>query len=363
MKAIINPTLVGKELKKCSLVVNRNTIIPILECVKLHFSKNVLTITITDLETTMISKVTCECKDDFVIIVAHSSFLDVLSKENTPLSIELLKSGIQLKSDDAVYKLPIGGGVTEFPVVPDEEFDFSFAADVNFFAALYGADQCKNINDMLVTTNTACIDFKGDIISVVGTDAFVFYKKDFKIKTNKVKQSLVRSKFVHAVKDFEEAKISVSEKFVKADNGTISIITRAQDNKYCQYEIILKKDINYNVEFNRRDFIYALTKASITSSKATKMCAINFNGNPNLVKISSVDVDFEKEGEVSLRGIHEVSISAIGVNSAQLLKLLNLLESENVKLAIESETKSVYLKNDDCDDVLCLIQPLMLNQQ
>lgn len=111
MKAIINPTLVGKELKKCSQIVNRNTVIPILECVKLQFEKNGLTITTTDLETTIVSKVSCECKDGFVMIVDMASFIDVLSKESTPLTVELLKSGIQITSDNAKYKLPIGGGV------------------------------------------------------------------------------------------------------------------------------------------------------------------------------------------------------------------------------------------------------------
>lgn len=214
---------------------------------------------------------------------------------------------------------------------------------------------------MMVNQNTACLHFKKDTLSVVGTDAFIFYKKDFKIKTNKQHQSLVNGKFVRAVKDFQDSKISVSEKYVKVDNGSTTIITIVQDSKYCNYQSILREGLVYNFESNRVDFMSALTKASVTSAKSTKMCALNFNGDPSAIKISSIDVDFAKEGEVSLRVIHEVSIDAIGVNAGQLLKLLNLLDSENVKMAIESATRSIYLKNDDSDDVLCLIQPLMLN--
>ena len=57
MKAVINSTLLSKELKKLSLVIKKNTVIPILSTVKFSFEKNKLTLTATDLETTYISEI------------------------------------------------------------------------------------------------------------------------------------------------------------------------------------------------------------------------------------------------------------------------------------------------------------------
>lgn len=361
MKAIINPSIVVKELKKCVSVVGKVTVLPVLECVKLEFNKDSLTMTTTDLETTMICKVSCECKKDFSLVVEFDAFAKILSEESSPLLIEKVETGIKITSDNAKYKLPFGASGTEFPAIPADEYDFTFNANLDFFAALYSANQCKSDNDLQVNMSSVCIDFQKTTVTVVGTDAFMFFKQDFKIKTNKTHQSLVGSKFINAVKEFESAKVSIGEKFVKVDNGTEIIITRVRDAKYCNYSVLVRDDLNYNFEADRKQFIYALNKASVTSSRSTRMCAINFNGGANQIKISSVDVDYEREGEVSLSVNQTVEIDAIGINSQQLLKLLNILNSDSVKLAIESATKSIYMKNDDSDDTMCLLQPLMLN--
>lgn len=360
MKAVVNTTLLRKEFERVSEIVSHVTVLPILSCVKLAFEKGCVIITASDLETTIISKIEGECKSPFTIVVDFASLADILKKlPDQPITIEESEKAITIFADQSKFKLPKAAKESEFPVVPEESFEFSVDVDAAFFSSLYNADSCKNTNDMMTTTNTACIDFKKDKLSIVGTDAFLFYKNDLKIKTGKISQSLVRGKFVKVVKSFDGGKLSIGEKFVKVERGSIVIITRVQDNKYCQYESILPKEISYNISVNRVDLIAAINRVSTTADKATRTCALNFIEGK--IKICSQDIDFEKEGESSVAAIHDVGFAAIGVNGNQLLKLLLLLDSEEVKISATDPKRSIYLKQSDTDDILCLLQPIALN--
>jgi DNA polymerase-3 subunit beta len=361
MKAIIDPHLAVKELKKLSLIISKNTILPILSMVRMDFDKSSVSITASDLETTIVTKMNCEGKSPFSVVVDFADLLEIMNKLKEPVTIEEDEKVVSIRSDDAKFKLPKGGKPSDFPSVPEENFNFSFKADMDFFEALYSADQCKNPNEMMVSSSTACIDFKKDILSIVGTDAFVLFKKDFKIKTGKHHQSLVGGKFVAAVKHFQDAEIFIGEKFVKASDSNTIITTRVQDAKYCQYGSILPETVDYNLEINRSSLISAINTVSTTSSKSTRMCALHFNGDPNKIKITSEDIDFGKEGEIFVRASHEVQIEAIGISASQFLKLLGVLDDENIKLSIRTATQSIFLKNAQSNDTLCLLQPLMLN--
>lgn len=359
MKAIVNTSALRKEFERFSEIINHNTVLPILTCIKLSFDKGKVTIVATDLETTFITKTDCECKNPFTIVVDFTSIADICKKLNEPVTVEEIDKAILITGDNSKFRIPKGGKESEFPAIPDESFEFSVDIDADFFAALYNADSCKNTSDTMVTTNTACLDFKKDALSVVGTDGFVFYKRDLKVKSAKVSQSLVRGRFVKVVKGFDSGKLHIAEKFVKIETGDITVITRVQDNKYCQYEAILPKEINYNITANRVDFISAINKASTTADKATRTCALNFQ--EGRIKIRSQDIDFEKEGEADVSVIHTVDFDAIGVNSNQLLKILSMFDSEEVNIAAADPKKSIYLKQGDDDSVLCLLQPVALN--
>lgn len=359
MKAVVNTSALSKELKRLAQVINSNTVIPILSSVKMSFEKGKLTIMASDLETTILSTIECDCPKPFTIIVEHSSISDICTKLAEPITIEKSDKMVLIQGDNSKFKLPKSGNDEEFPKIPEDEFLFSVDVGSDFFYSLYCANSCKNPNDAVVNSNTACLDFKKDSLTIVGTDAFVLYKNDIKVKGGHKIQSLVRPKFVLAVKDMQNGKLYVGEKFVKVEKDGVSIITRLQDNKYVGYEVVIPEKVTYNFTADRTDLISAITKAAVTSSRSTNMCALNFSENS--VKITSQDIDYEKEGECDIRVIHAVTIDAIGVNSKQLLQILSFFDSEKVEMCISSANKSIYLKQSGNSSVFCLLQPLALN--
>lgn len=360
MKAVVNTKALLKELKIVSQVISPSTVIPILTSVKMVFEKNKLTLIATDLETTIITSMECECPKPFTVIVEHKDISDVCDRLNEPISINSKENHVEILGDNYKSKLPLSGNDTDFPKIPEEEFLFSIDADEQFFSAMYCADSCRFKDDIRTNMNTGCLDFQKNGLVIVGTDASVLYKKEFKIKAGSQTRSQVRPRFVSSVKEMKTATVSVGEKFIKVEHESISIISRLQDSKYVDYGVVIPADtIDYNFKVDRVDFIIGIKKAAVTSNKKSNMCILNFMDGG--IKITSQDIDFGKEGEYEMRVRHEVKIEAIGFNAKQMLDILEMFDGGEVKMSISSPAKSIYISQPDDETVLCLLQPLMLN--
>lgn len=355
-KAIVNPQLLSKELKKFSSVVGRNTVLPILEYIKLEFAKNKLSVTGTDLETTLIVSLDCECSKPFTIVVEFSTLSSLVNQLAVPVTVDEKEKNVSIYSEEGRFSIPKEPKIETFPAVPDEEFIFSFDADSTFFNALYCADKCKNPTDYRF--ETACIDFKKDSLVVVGTDAYALYKETVKIKTGQTHKTLPPTKFVHSTKEFTEASVSIGEKFIKATQGNITVISRLKDGKYVDYNVIFPQTINYNFETNKADLITAVSRILSTASKMTNQIMFSFS---NGVKLSSQDIDYSKDGEVEIKAVHSVDFDAIGMNGSQLIRLIETLSSENIKIAFTSPTRSIFIRDAENDDIIMLLQPLTIN--
>lgn len=358
MKAIIASQTLAKELKKLSPVIKKNSVIPITSCVLLEFEKSSLTLRATDLETTVISKIDCECKGPFSIALEFSTLVNVCEKISGLITIDASGDAIKIVSDNSNFKFAKTNDQEVFPKIPEETFLFDIEVDTDFFCALVSANSCKSDDQYKPQMNTACIDIKKDSMTVVGIDGFVAHKTDLKIKTGKEVQLLVAEQFVQMVKSFASGKLSVGEKFIMATSNGLKIISRLMDAKYVQYGAVIPKDINFNLSINRNDLIYSLGVAGIASNNISHLCAINFNGGD--IKIIARDFDFSREAETKVKAKHEVEIKAIGVNGSQLLKLLNLFDSEEVEMAFVSENKTIFLRPTGEPNILCLLQPLGL---
>ena len=89
MKAIVSPSALNKELKKCHTLLARIKILPIVECVLLEFKDVTLRIIGTDLETTIVAETNCTTSDEFSFPVLMSDLVSICSACNEMLSFDL----------------------------------------------------------------------------------------------------------------------------------------------------------------------------------------------------------------------------------------------------------------------------------
>lgn len=358
MKAIVNSQLLAKELKKVAPAIKKSTVIPILSCVLLEFDPTgKLTIRASDLETTIYLTMDCETKEKFSILMEFSDLLKVCSAIREPILIETKGDQILLTSDDSKFKFSKIGNGELFPQIPEDNFSFTMKVDSDFFNALYCANACRSADDLNPRMFGVNIRTQKDKVFVEGTDAFVAYQTGMKLKAGKESESLISGNLVAMVKGFGEAEVSVGDKFIKIETLNQTIVSTLFESKFVDLKSILKTDLDFNFNVNRKKFIESLELSGIAASISTTISQLNFEDG--VVRLNSKDIDFGKEAETSLKAIHTVDFPAIAVNGSQMLKLLNLFDSEEVEIHFASANKTIFLRPAKDPSTICLIQPVM----
>ena len=117
MKFIVSSEILLKKLQLIGGVLNSNNTLPILDDFLFEIKKGELSITASDLETTMVTKITIEAKEDGVIAIPAKLLLDTLKTfPDQPLTFTIDKEnfGIEISSDYGKYKF-----ISQMPVPYD----------------------------------------------------------------------------------------------------------------------------------------------------------------------------------------------------------------------------------------------------
>lgn len=356
MKAIISPVSLLKELKKMSLVVQKNTVLPILKSVKFDFQKGKVKITATDLETTYISTIDCECPKPFLLLMEFTDIVDICSAVSLPLEITVGDTNILLVSGKSKYKLSLLNEAQHFPEIPEDQYYLDFEVDNEFFYYLSIANTFKGIDNPRF--NMAAIDIQKKDITIVGTDSNSLYKKEMPIALGKQLTIMVTNNFITACKNFQSGKISIGEKFIKAEYKDEIVISRLSEQKFPDYRVVIKEDIEYNLTANRTDLKSAISSVSFTANTQYKQVVASFT-NDN-IKFNAQNIDLIKEGETEMEVENTVSIPEIGFNADKLNHFLNTLTCDSIDFSFSSASGSIYFKPSDDETIFCLLQPVVI---
>jgi DNA polymerase-3 subunit beta len=102
---------------------------------------------------------------------------------------------------------------------------------------------------------------------------------------------------------------------------------------------------------------------SIFSNKSTNQVALNITGSE--LQLTAQDVDFSFEGNERMKCHYEGEDMAIAFNARFLIEMLSATNSDEVKMELSTPTKAGIIKpidQDQDEDLLMLVMPLMLNQ-
>src|SRR5918995_5972827 len=120
MKFIVNSAYLLKQLSNINGVITTNPVVPILENFLFELEKGSLTVTASDLQTSMITEINVEAKQKGSIAVPARILLDTLKnlpEQPVTFTIDEDTYSIEISSDNGRYKLS-GENATEFPRVP-----------------------------------------------------------------------------------------------------------------------------------------------------------------------------------------------------------------------------------------------------
>lgn len=370
MKFSVSSSDLLKQLQIAGGVISSNPVLPILEDFLFSISNNQLTISATDLETTITTKLEVMSDSDGTIAVPAKILLDTLKalpQQPITFAINEENYSIEITSAYGKYRLAGENGL-DFPRIPEAENVDTVTLDAHVLSQGIVKTLFATSNDELRPQMTGVyfqVDFNK--ITFVSTDAHKLVKYTF---TNI--QSDVSTTFIVPKKALNQLKVALSgnEPVTMSFNkgnaffnfGNIHIVCRLIDARYPDYNAVIPVENPNHFTVGRNDFLSSLKRIAIYANKTTNQVVLNIHEGS--LTVSAQDLDFSNEATEQLPCTFEGEPLSIGFNAKFLIEMLNVLESEEVRMDLSTPSRAGILKpmvTVEGEDILMLVMPVMLS--
>lgn len=369
MKFQVSSQELLSELSIGSGAIGPNPVIPILDDYLFDLNGNDLTITSTNLETTIVSKLEVTGEENGRIAVPAKTLLETLKAlPEQPISfvLDTDTNGITLKSSYGEYKLA-GDAPEDFPELPAEENTKSLSIDAKLLGNAINKTIFATSSDELRLAMTGVlvqIDFNKIIF--VATDAHKLVKYTFgNIVSDETAQFIIPKKALNMLKGAinSEGPVSVSYNSKNAffSFNDTKVVCRLIDAKYPDYNAVIPVENPNILTLDRRDFLNSLRRIAIYANKTTNQVILNINENS--LTISAQDLDFSNEATEVLTCAYAGDPMNIGFNAKFLAEMLNALDTSEINLKLSTPQRAGLLlpaEQEDNEELLMLVMPVMM---
>lgn len=371
MKFIVSSSSLLKQLSSINGVVTTNPVVPILENFLFEIKDSKLTVTASDLQTSMMTEIDVEAKEDGNIAVPAKILIETLKnlpEQPVTFSIDKETYSIEISSDNGRYKLA-GENATDFPRIPGVTNATSVEMSTEVLSSAIANTIFATSNDELRPAMTGVyINLSDTNTTFVATDGhrLIRYRR-VDIASPEAASIIVPRKALNLLKSTlpsENVPVTVefnnSNAYFKFNN--IKMICRLIDERFPDYENVIPSDNENDMVINRQEFLGSLRRIAIYANKTTHQVRLKLTGSE--LQISAEDLDFSNEANERLSCDHEGEDIEIGFNAKFLVEMLNNITAKEVTLKFSAPNRAGLILPSDMtenEDILMLVMPVMLS--
>lgn len=375
MKFVVSSTDLLNHLTSISRVISSKSTLPILDNMLFNLSETRLTITASDLETTLITWVELENTDGIGIFAVPAKILIDTLKEfpEQPLTFQVNNEtfGVEIFSENGKFSIP-GYNGEDYPDQPQIDQNSTRTVQMGHDVLLSGINKtlfATADDELRPVMNGILVELAPDEATFVASDAhkLVRYKRsDIK---SEVESSFILPKKPAALlknllpKEDFDVKIDFDDKNAFVTMTNFTLICRLVEGKYPSYNSVIPTNNPNRLVLDRVEFYNTLRRVSVFSNQASNLVRLKITGNQLVV--SAQDIDFSISAVERINCQYEGDEMEIGFKSAFLLEILSNLSTSEVRVELSDPTRAGLLlpaeKEFDQEDVLMLLMPMMIN--
>jgi len=371
MKFIVSSTYLLKQLQVLGGVINNSNTLPILDNFLFELDQSKLTVSASDLETTMSSVIDVESDNGGSVAIPARLLLDTLKTfPEQPLTFVVEDNNtIEISSNHGKYALAYADG-NEFPkaVALENPSSTTITGDI-LSTAISKTIFAAGNDDLRPVMSGVFFQFSTEGLTFVATDAhkLVKYTRE-DVKANQVAEYIMPKKPLNLLKGIlatseDDVTIEYNDSNAKFIFENTVLICRLIDGKYPNYEAVIPKENPNKLTIDRMQFLNSVRRVSIFSNKTTHQIRLKIAGAE--LNISAEDIDYSNKAEERLTCDYQGDDMQIGFNSRFLTEMLNNLNSDEVQLEMSLSNRAGILTPVDGlqegEQVTMLVMPVMLN--
>jgi len=378
MKFVVSSTLLLSHLQAISRVINSKNSLPILDNFLLEIKGNTLTMTASDIETTLITSMSVEnAEGEGKVAVVSRLLLDTLREfADQPLTFSINDSNLAMviTSANGSYNF-IGSNGDEYPRLPQLQEDARVLQlpVESLTAGITKTLFCTADDELRPVMNGVFFDIEKESVTFVATDAHKLVRLKTPLTSISLGEEEEKVNFILPKKPATmlknilpkesgevEVKFDAKNAYFKLSNYTM--ICRQVEGRFPNYNGVIPKQNLYKIIIDRVSLLNALKRVSVFSNQASNLIKLDFHDN--IIHISAQDIDFSISAEETINCAFDGEPIKIGFKSAFLIEILNNIDASEVILEVTDPSRAGLIlpfENVANEELLMLLMPMLLN--
>jgi len=374
MKFTVSSTGLLSHLQILNRVISSKNTLPILDNFLFKTEGNILTITASDIETTLISSIEIDNQEgNGQIAVPAKELLSWLSVcPEQPITFDINDENLSIKIFTAENGniTPMGKNGDEYPetlsnieskgnlVLPAE----TLLRGISYTIYATGDDELRPVMGGIN------FDMTPEGLTIVATDGH----KLIRFKANNVKSETATSfilpkkpaNLLKSIlpKESGDAKIDFDGKNAIFTLADFTMVCRLVDGRYPRYNDVIPQNNPNKAIVDRLTLINALKRASVAANQASNL--IKLQVKDNKIVVTAQDLDYSISAQENVNCQYQNDEISIGFKATYLIELLSNMEYQDIVLELTDARRAcimVPLENVENEEILMLLMPIMLN--
>ena len=370
MKFIVSSSVLLKNLQHINGVVATNPIVPILENFLFRIEDGNLTVTASDLQTTMTTQIPVEASESGAIAIPAKLLLDTLRslpEQPVTFNIDINTFGTEILTDNGRYKLS-GENPIDFPKLPTvtKNLSVEMTSDI-LLSAINNTVFATSTDDLRPAMTGVLLQLNDDTATFVATDGhrLIRYRRT-DLGASGSTSIIIPRKALQLLKASLPEGVPVTAEFSQSNAsftfGPTQLICRLIDERFPDYENAIPTNNPNVMTIGRTDLLNSLKRIMIYANRTTHQIRLALKTNS--LTISAEDLDYANEANEKLLCDYDGEAMEIGFNAKLMAEVLSNLSAKMISLEMSAPNRAGLLipaDKEEHEDILMLVMPVMLN--
>jgi len=375
MKFVVSSTNLLAHLQAVSRVISAKNTLPILDNFLFKLSGKDLEITASDLETTLVTRMSLDNASDSGGIAIPARILTDTLKEfpEQPLTFEvnLNNLSVVISSENGKFTI-VGQNAADFPQMPVIKKDKKSTVEVAPDLLLNGVSKtlfATADDELRPVMNGILVELSTDDLTFVSSDAhkLVRYKRT-DAKADETSSFILPKKPAGVLKNVlprveNTVVLEFDDKNAFFNLGDYKLVCRLVEGNYPSYNSVIPKNNPHKLNISRVEFLNSLKRVSVYSNQASNLVKLQLTGNQ--ITVSAQDLDFSISAYERLNCQYEGDDMEIGFKSTFLMEILSNISSGDVIVELSDPSRAGIIlpaePENENEDILMLLMPMMIN--
>ncbi len=355
-----------KPLAQVVNVVERRQTLPVLANFLVQVQGGQLSLTGTDLEVEMVSRIAVEDAQDGETTIPARKLFEI---------IRALPDGSRITVSQAGEKITVQAGRSRFTLATLPANDFPSVDEVEATERVVVPEAAlKELiertafamaqQDVRYYLNGLLFDLREQLLRCVATDGhrLALCETALENSNGSKRQIIVPRKGVTELQRLleggdREVELEVGRSHVRVKRDDVTFTSKLIDGRFPDYDAVIPIGADREVKVDRESLRASLQRAAILSNE--KYRGVRVEVSPGQLKISAHNPE-QEEAQEEIEADTQVSDLAIGFNVNYLLDALSALRDEHVVIQLRDSNSSALVREASSEKSRHVVMPLRL---